>query len=112
MFDCQFYLVLGQLGLDLRPRLTLSSIAEEVHNNGTSGDSLIDIKKICAWNPAVLLSLLPRGAILANADDDIETVVAKVETLTVTLRAVTDEGEGIVLEIVLMILLEVALNRM
>jgi len=53
------YLALGQLRLDGRPGLTLSSITEQVHDNGTLGDSLINIEQVCAWNPTILLCFFP-----------------------------------------------------
>jgi hypothetical protein len=50
-----------------------------------------------------LHSFLPRSSILSDTNDDIETVVAKVEALAVTLGAVADESEGVILEVVLYI---------
>lgn len=45
--------------------------------------------------------LLPGGTILADTNDDIEAVVTEVKALAVTLRAVADKGECVVLEVVL-----------
>ena len=45
--------------------------------------------------------MLPALTVLADTDDDIETVVAGVQALTVALRTVANEGEGVVLEVVL-----------
>lgn len=53
------YLALSKLGLDSGPSLGLSSIAEQVHDDGTTGDGLIDIEQVLAGNPAVLLGVLP-----------------------------------------------------
>ena len=36
--------------------------------------------------------------VLTDTDDDLQTVVAEVEGLGVTLGSVTDDGEGVVLE--------------
>lgn len=52
-------LSLGDLGLDRRPGLALGSITEQVHDDGTPGDGLIDIEEVLSWNPAVLLGILP-----------------------------------------------------
>jgi hypothetical protein len=52
-------------------------------------------------HPAILLSLLPGLTTLTDTDNNVDAVVAGVETLSVTLRAVTDEGEGVVLEVLL-----------
>ena len=54
-----------------------------------------------ATYPAILDSLLPGFTVLADTDNDVEAVVTGVETLTVTLRAVTDESKSVVLEVVL-----------
>jgi hypothetical protein len=53
------YLSLGDLRLDVRPGLGLGSIGEEVHDDGTTGDGLIDLEEVLALNPSILLSLLP-----------------------------------------------------
>jgi hypothetical protein len=97
----QTYLSLGQLGLDSRPCLTLRSIREQVHDNGRLANRLIDIEKVLARDPAVLLGLLPGSAVLAHTDNDVESIVTEVKTLAVTLRAVADEGKCVVLEVVL-----------
>lgn len=52
-------------------------------------------------HPAILLSLLPGLTTLTNTDNNVEAVVAGVQALAVTLGAVTDEGEGVVLEVLL-----------
>lgn len=83
------------------PGLGLGGIGKEVHDDGTAGDGLIDIEEVLARDPAVLDGILPRLAVLADTDDDVEAVVTEVETLAVTLRAVADESKGIVLEVVL-----------
>lgn len=54
-----------------------------------------------ATYPAILDSLFPTLTTLANTDNDVQAVVTSVQALTVTLRAVPNESEGIVLEIVL-----------
>jgi hypothetical protein len=47
------YLALGQLWLDRWPGLTLSSIAEQVHDNSAFADSLIHFEKVLSWDPAI-----------------------------------------------------------
>ena len=79
----------------------MSSVTEQVHDNGTLADSLVDFEQVLARNPAILLSLLPRSSVLSYTNDDVQAVVAKVETLAVTLRTVTDEGESVVFKEVL-----------
>ena len=95
------HLALGQLRLDGRPCFALCRITEQIHDNGTLRDSLVDIEKIRARNPTILLSLLPRSAVLPHADDDIEAVIAEVQTLTVALGAVADERKSVILEVIL-----------
>lgn len=52
-------------------------------------------------HPAILLSLLPGLATLTDTDNDVQAVVTGVEALSVTLRAVTNERESVVLEVLL-----------
>ena len=53
------YLALNELGLDGGPGLGLGGIGQEVHDDGTAGDGLIDIEEVLASDPAVLLGVLP-----------------------------------------------------
>lgn len=85
----------------MSPCLTLSSVREQVHNDGTPGNGLVHLEQVCAWYPAVLNGLLPRLTIFPHTNDHIQAIVAEVETLAVTLRSVSDEGKSIVLEVVL-----------
>ena len=99
------YLALDELGLDGGPGLRLGSIGEEVHDDGTTGDGLVDIEQVLAGNPAILLSVLPGLAVLSDTNNDVEAVVTEVKTLAVTLRAVADEGQGVVLKVLKELLL-------
>ena len=87
----------------MRPGLRLGSITEQVHDDGTLGDGLIDLEQVLARDPAILLGILPGLAVLSDANDDVQAIVAKVETLTVALRAVADQSKGVVLEVVLLV---------
>lgn len=95
------YLALGDLGLNVGPGLRLRGVGEEVHDDRAARDGLVDLEEVLAGNPAILDGVLPRLAILTDTDNDVEAVVAEVEALAVALRTVADEGEGIVLEVVL-----------
>lgn len=95
------HLALCKLRLDVWPCLALSSITEQVHDDGTLGNSLVHLEKVCAWDPAVLYSLFPACTILSHSNDDIKTIIPQVKTLTVSLRAVADKCKSVVLEIVL-----------
>lgn len=85
------YLALGDLRLDRWPCLTLCGITEQVHNDCTAVDSLIDVKQVRARNPAILLSFFPRRAVLSHTNNDVQAVVTQIETLTVALRAVANQ---------------------
>lgn len=91
-------LSLGDQGSDLGPGRRLGGIGKQVHDDGTLLDSLWDIEQGLSGNPTVLLSLLPRFSTLSDTDNDLDTLVSGVKRLTVTLRSVTDHGEGVVLE--------------
>jgi hypothetical protein len=82
------------------PCCALSRVTQKVHDNGALLNGLIDLKEICAGNPAILLSLLPASTVFPHTNDDIEPVVAKVQSLAMALRAVADESESIILEVV------------
>jgi len=98
---CRTYLSLGELRLDGGPCLALGSITEKVHDDGTLADGLINLEKVLAGNPAVLDRILPRLTVLSDTNDNVQAVVSEVETLAVALRAIADQSEGIVLEVVL-----------
>jgi hypothetical protein len=89
------------LGLDSGPSLALGSIAEEVHDDGALADGLVHLEKVLARNPAILLRILPRLAVLSYTNDDVQAIVAKIQTLTVALGTITDQSESVVLEVVL-----------
>jgi hypothetical protein len=57
--NASHYLSLGDLRLDSGPGLRLGSVTEQVHDDGTLGDGLIDIEEVLSWNPAILLGVLP-----------------------------------------------------
>ena len=99
------YLALNELGLDGGPSLRLGSVGEKVHDNGTAANGLVDIEQVLAGNPAILLSVLPGLSVLSDTNNDVESVVTEVKTLTVTLRTVTNEGQSIVLEVLKELLL-------
>jgi hypothetical protein len=52
-------------------------------------------------HPTIFQCLFPTLAVLANADDDVKAIVARVEALSVALRAIADEGKRIIFEVVL-----------
>ena len=95
------YLALGEQWLDVLPCGALSCITEQVHDDGAFLDRLVDLEEVLARHPAILLRLFPACTIFPDANDDVETIVAKVETLTVALRAVADQCKSVVLEVVL-----------
>lgn len=97
-------LALSDEGLDGGPGLRLGGIGEQVHDDGTLLNGGVDIEQVLAGDPAILNGLLPRSTILTDTDNDVQTVVTQVQTLTVTLGTVTDEGQSVVLEVLLELL--------
>ena len=85
----------------MRPGLALGGVAEQVHDDGAALDGLVHLKQVLAGDPAVLDGVLPRLAVLAHTDNDVEAVVAQVEALAVALGAVADQRERVVLEVLL-----------
>jgi hypothetical protein len=69
------YLALRQQGLNGGPSLTLRSIAEKIHNDGTLLDCLVHIEQIGTRDPAILNGLFPRGAVFSDSDNDIQAIV-------------------------------------
>ena len=70
------YLALGELRLDRRPSLALSSITQQVHDNCALRNRLIDIEKVCSRNPAILQSIFPGLPILPDTNNDIQAIVS------------------------------------
>jgi hypothetical protein len=95
------YLSLGDLWLDCWPGLTLSSITEQVHNDGTLGDSLINVEEVLSWNPSILLSVLPRLSVLSYTNNNVETIITHVQGLSMSLRTVTNDGHCVIFEVLL-----------
>ncbi len=79
----------------------MSSITEQVHDNAAFGDSFVHLEQVGAWNPTILYCLFPRCAILSHTNYDVETIIAEIQTLPVTLGAVADKSKGVVFEVVL-----------
>lgn len=71
MYFYSTYLALGYLGLDSGPGLALRSITEEVHDDGTLADGLVDLEEVLARHPAVLYRILPGLAVLSDTNDDV-----------------------------------------
>jgi hypothetical protein len=85
----------------VRPCLALCSITEQVHDDCTLVDGLVDVEKVLARDPSILLCLLPARTVFAHTNNDVQAVVAKVQALTVALRTVADEGKCVILEVFL-----------
>lgn len=98
------YLALGQLWLDGRPGLALGSIAQQVHDDCALLNSFVDLEQVGPWDPAILLGFLPRGTVLSYTDNDVQAVIPEVKTLAVALGAITDEGEGVILKVLMELL--------
>jgi hypothetical protein len=95
------YLSLDKLRFDRRPGFALRRVAEQVHDDSALRDGLIDIEEVGSRHPTILLRFLPGFAILANSDNDVQPIVAKIQALPVTLGAIANQSERIVLEVIL-----------
>jgi hypothetical protein len=85
------------------PRLIASSIGNKV-TPGTYMyfEQSATVKSgACVSYPSVRLCLFPTLAVLTNTDDNVESVVASIQALAMALRPITDEGQGIILEVIL-----------
>jgi hypothetical protein len=51
-------------------------------------------------HPAVADGLLPALSVLADADDDVKAIVTGVQALAMALRAVADNCESVIFEVV------------
>lgn len=83
------------------PCRALCGVAQEIHDDGALLDGLVDIEQVCAGDPTILLRLFPACAVFPDTNNHVESIVAQVQTLTMTLRAVTDESEGVIFEVFL-----------
>ena len=78
----------------------MSRVAEQVHDNRALLYGSIHVEEVGAFYPSVLLSLLPARTVFPYANNNVQTIVAKIESLTVTLRAVADQSKRVILEVV------------
>ena len=62
---------------------------------------MVGERDVAGTHPTIFQRLFPTLAVLANADDDVQAIVARVEALSVALRAIADEGKRIIFEVVL-----------
>lgn len=92
------------------PRLMASSIGKRVSPGTWNTKRRNEIRpslesqtkeKMGSAYPTVLDGLVPALAVLTDADNNVEAVVASVKALAVALRAVADERESVIFEIVL-----------
>lgn len=96
-------LALGEHGLNVRPCLALRCITQKVHDDGALANRGVYIEQVRARHPSILHSFLPAGSIFPHTDDDVQAIVAKVQPLTVALRAVADQCKRIILEVFLQV---------
>ena len=81
-----------------RPLVLLPGIAEQVLDNRSAPDRLGNIKESFTRLEAVLLGQLPAGTVLANANDDLDTVVAHIVRLAAALDSVANHGDRLLAE--------------
>jgi hypothetical protein len=73
-----------KLGLNGGPGLGLGSVGEKVHDDGSLGDSLVNLEEVLSGDPSILDGLVPGGSVLADSDDDVHSVVTEVKSLSVS----------------------------
>lgn len=87
----------GQERSHLGPDSLLVSIRKQVHDDGSLLGSLQDGEQVLSGNPSFFDSLL-ESLTLTLTNDNIDTVVTKVESLTTTLRTITKDSNSVILE--------------
>jgi hypothetical protein len=87
----------GQERNHIGPDSLLVSIRKQVHDDGSLLGSLQDGEQVLSGNPSFFDSLLV-SLTLTLTDDNIDTVVTKVESLTTALRTITKNSNGVILE--------------
>ena len=90
-------LACAQVLLQGGPYAHYGRIGEQAHNDACLVGSLLDGEQGFTGNPTVGNSLLI-GLTLTLANDNVETVVAEVASLTRALNAIADNGDGLVLQ--------------
>jgi hypothetical protein len=81
----------------IRPDSLLESIRKQVHDNGSLLGGFQDGEQVLSGNPSFLNSLLV-GLTLTLTNDNVDTVITEVESLSTTLRTITKDGNGVILE--------------
>ncbi len=91
-------LALGQVRLQFGPEVFLSRIGEQVLDDRAACGCFFQGKKRLAGHPAVFLGLLPALGALAQANDDVQPIVAHVERLALALDAIAENSNGFIAE--------------
>ena len=83
--------------LNLWPACNLTGIRKQHADDSTFFSSFLDREQSLTRNPTILQTLLV-GLTLTLSDDDVETIIAKVTSLTRTLDTITDNCDSFVLQ--------------
>ena len=84
----------SKVWLDEGPVFLLPRIRKQVLHHGALGCRFFDGEEGHAGLPAVLNGEIPRTALVAQTDDDIEAVVTHIERLATPLNAITQYRDG------------------
>ena len=100
--DCEAVAVVQRLAglqilLDGGPLLHLTSVRKQHAEDSTLLSSLLDREECLARYPTVSNGLVI-GLALTLANDDVETIVAQVASLSRTLHTITDDGNNLILQ--------------
>ena len=85
-----------ETGLDALPLRLLRGIRKQILNQGAAGGSFFDREKGFTRYPAIIKGTIPAAAAFALADNDIETIIFKVQRLGWSLNTITDNCDGFV----------------
>src|SRR6202011_977292 len=76
---------------------------EEIHDNCPLFNGFFNVKEILSWNPSIFLGLFPGRSILTNPNNDIQSIIPGIQSLSMTLRSVSNKRKRIILEIFLFV---------
>jgi hypothetical protein len=90
------HLALGQERLEGFPRFLLSGVLplvsqpisgqyrKEIHDDCALLDGFLDLEEVLSGDPAILDGLIPRSSVLANTDNDVHSIITKIQSLAMS----------------------------
>mmetsp|Transcript_9504 Transcript_9504/g.18011 ORF Transcript_9504/g.18011 Transcript_9504/m.18011 type:complete len:392 (+) Transcript_9504:99-1274(+) len=87
-----------EVGLDCGPHLFLASVGQEVHADVRLGYSSTNVEKGLSRNKTIINGTLPAGSAFSVTNDDVNTLIPSVESLTTALSTIADHAKGLPFE--------------